>query len=446
MADPWPGTPGGATSPAWGGAIRLYVWVAIAAGSTMRWGQSATDNLDQGNVWGTGVVTPTPPAGRLWVDVSCDVRAVDTHIGGVRPDIVLSQAEAATCSLTLADPDRIYDPVNPDSPFQYGGRSRLAPGTPVWVWAEVLATPTTVTTWRIFTGSVDTWTEEWELHKSLREAKVVASDNTKVLVNSNGAEQSAIGAGETVQARINRILTWFTYTGATNLDTSAITLQGTTLAQSAWEMLGRAVDDEIGFLWIDRLGVLQFRNRNVWKALLAPVLSVGCPDGYDCVIDAKTVAGADEIRNTINASNTGGTMQTATSPTSVQQYGIQSYRRTDLGMQTNQQAADWAAYLLSLNAFPRPHIESVTLKPKFTPAMWPTLLGLTLITDRVKVQWEPPGEPLVETTGRVLGVDHSITRHTWEVKLALTMADLYGRVMHWGQHPYDNLTVGNVWV
>lgn len=441
----WPGTPGGASSPDWGGDIRLYVWIAIQSGSTFKWGPSTTSTLDAGNVWSGGSVGPTPPAGRLWVDVTCDVRRLETHLGGSRSDGALSKTDAGTCALSLADPHRIYDPLNPNSPWQYAGRSRLAPGTPVWVWAETLKTPTTVDTWRIFTGTVDTWQEAWKLRPSEREAQVVASDAVKTLVNLDWGEQPAVGAGDTVAQRIDRILTYYGFTGSKNLDTSAITLQATTLAQSAWELIGRATDDELGFVWIDRLGVLQFRNRDTWKTLSPPVLEVGCPTGYDAVTDAQ-VTGTGKMRNAIYASNTGGTVQVARSEPSISLYGPQNYKRTDLGMQNNGQAAAWATFLLQVNAYPRPHIDSVTITPRFTPAMWPALLGLRMIQDRVRVQWQPPGEPLVDAIGRVLGVEHSISRHSWEVDVSLTMADLFARVFHWGPHPNDRLTQGNVWL
>jgi hypothetical protein len=78
--------------------------------------------------------------------------------------------------------------------------------------------------------------------------------------------------------------------------------------------------------------------------------------------------------------------------------------------------------------------------------MWPALLGLRMIQDRVRVQWQPPGEPLVDAIGRVLGVEHSISRHSWEVDVSLTMADLFARVFHWGPHPNSKLNQGNVWL
>jgi hypothetical protein len=224
-----------------------------------------------------------------------------------------------------------------------------------------------------------------------------------------------------------------------------VTLQATTLAQSAWELIGRATDDELGFVWIDRLGVLQFRNRATWKSLNPPVLSVGCPTGYDAVLDAD-VTSSGTVRNAIYAANAGGTVQVAKSDPSITVYGIHNYKRTDLGMQNDGQAAAWATFLLQVQGFPRAQIQSVTLRPAFTPAMWPALLGLKLIQDRVRVQWQPPGEVLVDGIGRVLGVDHTISRFTWETDLALTMGDLFARIFHWGPHPNDRLTQGNVWV
>lgn len=441
----WPGTPGGATSPYWGGDIRLYVWVAIQAGSTFTWGQSDTDNLNAGNVWGGGSTGPVAPAERLWVDVSCDVRRLETHIGGAKSDGAITKSEAGTCTLTLADPNRIYDPLNPESPWQYAGRSRLSPGTPIWVWAELQEEGGTVSTWRIFTGTVDYWQEDWKLHKGEREAQVIASNATRDLVNLDWGEQPAQGAGEFVHERIQRILSHYGYTDDTELDESAITLQATTLAQSAWELLGRVTDDELGALWLDESNVLRFRSRDTWLSVADPVVSVGCPDGYDSVVGAEVKA-SGEMHNAIYASNTGGTTQVARSEQSISLYGPHNYKRTDLGMQSDGQAGAWATFLLQVQGYPRAQIGSVTLRPAFTPEMWDTLLGLKLIEDRVRVQWQPPGEALVEATARVIAVDHSIDRFAWEVELDLTMADLFARVFHWGPHPEDLLDQGYVWV
>jgi hypothetical protein len=442
----WTGTIGGADSPRWGENVHVFVWAAIAAGSTMRWGESATDNLDSGNVLGGGVTDPAPPAGRLWVDLTCDTVSVETHIGGTRADGAIARAESATCTLALRDPHRIYDPLNPDSPYQYGNTTRLMPGVPIWVWAETFD-DTAVSRWDIFRGTVDTWTEPWELHPSARTANVVASDAVKDLVNLDFGEQPATGTGDTVDHRIERVLTHYGWTGPTNLDPSTRTLQETTLAQSAWELIGRAADDDIGFVWIDASEVLQFRNRETWTTRPTPVLTVGCSpdvtDDYDVVIDADARAANLEIRNAVYAARTDGTQQNVRSEPSIAAYGLRSYKRTDLGLHDDSQVGAWATFVLSIAAYPRAHLDRVVMIPLFERNIWPTLLGLELITDRVRMLWRPPDSTsTVDTTGRVLGVDHSITHARWEVGINLAKADIFAHLLHWGHHADDRLDRG----
>jgi hypothetical protein len=449
LPNPWPGTAGGAYSPYWGGDLKLYVWAGIYAGSTMKWGQSATDNLDAGNVYGGGLVTPTPPAGRLWVDLSCDVLSVQTHIGGSRPAGAIAQAEAGTCSITLADPTRKYDPTNPNSPFQYGGQTRLSPGTNVIVFAERWD-GTAVTQYRLFTGTVETWSEDWQLSPNARRAEVVASDAVKDLVALDYGEQPAAGTGDTVDSRLSRILTYYGWPGVKALDASTNTLQATTMAQSAWELIGRATEDEIGFSYLDQLGTLQFRNRATWTTRPTPVLTVGCApavSAYDSLTEA-TVAGASlDIRNAVYATRVGGTQQVARAEGSISRYGLHSYKRTDLGLQTDLQAGSWATFLVSLQGTPRPQLSSLTIRPRFDPTMWPALFGLRLVQDRIRVLWTPPDMAVTtEVYGRAIGIGHTISRGAWEVTCELALADIYANIMHWGADPYDRLNVGNVYV
>lgn len=449
MMDPWPGTAGGASSPWWGGEIQIYVWAGIYAGSTFHWGQSTTDNLDAGNVWGGGQPSPAPPTGRLWVDLSCDVLSVRTRVGGTRADGAIAQSEAATCDLTLKDPTRKYDPTNPNSPFQYGGQTRLSPGANLIVFAEHWD-GIAVTQYRLFTGTVDSWAEDWALDPGDRTADVVASDATKDLVNLDFGEQPPVGAGDTVDQRLSRILTYYGWTGAKTLDVSTNTLQETTLAQSAWELIGRATEDELGFTFLDQIGTLQFRNRAAWNQRPNPVLTVGCApstSAYDTMTVGDVVAANLDIRNAVYAANTGGIQQIARAEPSISRYGLHSYKRTDLGLQDDTQAGSWASFLVSLQATPRPRMDSVSILPRFDPTIWPGLLKLKLITDRVRLLWTPPDmSATTELVGRVLSVEHTISYGAWKVDLGLAQADIFANVMHWGAHAKDRLTVGNVYV
>jgi hypothetical protein len=447
--EPWPGTAGGAYSPYWGGDIKLYVWAGIYAGSTFTWGQSATDNLDAGNVWGGGAATPAPPAGRLWVDLTCDVLSVQTDIGGTRSDGAIAQAEAGTATITLLDPSRKYDPTNPNSPFQYGGQTRLTPGADIIVFAEVWD-GSAITQYRMFTGTVDTWSEDWQLHPANRRAVVVASDAVKDLVALDYGEQPEIGAGDTVDNRIDRILDYYGWTGPAVLDISGNTLQASTLAQSAWELIGRATEDELGFTYLDQVGTLQFRNRASWSTRPTPVLTVGCAPAtaaYDAMTTGEVEAANLNIKNAVYASRVDGTQQVARSETSIARYGLHSYKRTDLGLQNDGQVGTWASFLVSIQGTPRTQLDSLNIRPRFDHAMWAPLLTLKLVTDRVKVLWTPPDMGVTtEVVGRAIAISHTVTRQAWDVSLRLAQADIYANVMHWGPHAKDKLNVGNVYV
>lgn len=468
--DLWPGTAGGAASPSWSLFLRLYVYAGIQSGTTFHWGPSSSSRLDAGNVYAKATSRAAPPAlpGRLWVDLSCDVVDVDTHLGGTRPDGAIASSQAATAQLTLFDPDRIYDPLNPGSPFQYGGRSRLMPGTPILIWAEHLTqtgsslltedsgrllteagdrlvtedASIAVSTYPIHKGTVDSWAEPWEQKPQDRRATVVSSDAVKDLVALDYGEQPPVGAGDTVPARITRVLTHYGWTGTTRLDSSTNTLQATTLATSAWELIGRASEDEAGFTYIDASGVLQFHNRDTWTTEPLPALTLGCPEGHDAMTAADVLAANLNIRNAVYAARTGGTQQVVRAEGSIDLFGLHSYKRTDLDLQSDALVASWAAFLVSLQGYPRARLETVTAFPAFTEALWPDLLGLKLVDDRVRILWTPPDDtPPVDTSGRAIGLDHKITRTSWETDIHLALADLFG-VFHWGFHTNDKLTAG----
>lgn len=449
----WPGTAGGVSSPDWGDTVRLYVWAAIQAGTTMHWGPHATSRLNSGNVWSPGGAppSPAPPAGTMWVDLSCDVVDLATHLGGAAGDRnLLTRAEAATAEVTLIDPDRIYDPLNPDSPYQYGGHSRLGPGVGLRVFVEVQTGPSTVAQTLLFTGTVDTWAAPWTRHRSERRVRVVASDATKILAGLDWGEQPAVGAGETTGARIARILNYYGWTAPTRLDTSPITEQATTLAQSAWELLGRVADDEIGFIYVDPTGTFQFHARTTWATTPDPVVTVGCdpavPAATDIVVDAEVDNNSLALTNSVTATRVGGTTITARSSASITLYGERGYKRTDLGFDNDSLVGPWAAHVLGLFAFPRARLTSVLLYPHFNDTSWAAVLGITLVTDRVRVLWTPPeATAAYDTTARVFGVGHRVTRSSWQTTWNLAYADLYSRIMHWGAHPFDRLDAGNVY-
>jgi hypothetical protein len=445
----WPtNTPGGALSPRWGGYTKLFVRCAIGAGNTFHMGPHAFARLDAGNVLGGGVVSS---AGDLWVDIACDIRDLEVINGATSSQGILSKPDAGTVTATIWDPEGIYDPLNPGGPFSFGGHTRLVPGTPVEVFAEVVDGDTgTVTTHYLFTGTADSWQQDWTTKPHNRETKLIASDATKNLARMDRPESPSAGAGDTVTQRVHRIVDFFGWAGVV-LDPVAggtVTLQATTLAQSAWELLNRTLDDELGYVYLTAKGELRWLPRSTWSTTVPPSVTLGCGVGYDILVDATPSAIDRQMRNAVYAARAGGVTQSAISQSSIDTYGRYDYTRTDLGLADDGQAATWATTVVTLYGYPQVTLDDVTMRPDVDPSPWKpwrAILGLTPVTDVVRVNWSPPDIPtghVVDVKARVFGTTHHITRAVWEVKWQLVNtrpAASAGAVFTMGPHPQDRL-------
>jgi hypothetical protein len=450
----WPGTAGGAYSPHWGENVRLYIWAAIQAGTVMHWGPHATAVLNAGNVWSSGgpQPTPSPPAGTMWVDLSCDVLDLEVHLGADQVSPPTNVADAGTCAITLVDPDRRYDPLNPDGPYQYGGSSRLGSGTAIRVFAETLTTPTTVTQHPLFLGTVDTWREDWTPHPTKRRANVVASDAVKTLTGLDWGEQPAVGNGDYMGARLARILDFYGWTGGRGLDFSYMRYGPTTFDGSAWDLLARTVTDDNGYLFIDGNGAVTTAGENRW-AVRNPtmILQVGCGADvtgvYDIAVDVEVDTSV--ITNSVTAGRTDATPIRYTNATSITQYGEQGIKTTDLGLYDDTEVTRYANSILGLRAFPRGQLTSVTVRPQLDPTCWAMVFRnqVYLSKEHMRVVWQPPDSSTAyDVKGRPFGVTHAVTHAAWDVTYPLAYADVYTRIMHWGPHAYDKLNAGNVYV
>jgi len=461
--DPWPsGRAGGASSPAWGDHVRLWIAAGLAPGNTFHMGPHDYANLDSGNVMGgaPGVARVAVDPSRLWVDLSCDVLDVQIAGGASSAQGVLSQPDAATLTCTLRDPNRIYDPFNRRGPFAYGGRSRLVPGTPVVAFAEVV-TPadSAIAVHYLFSGTADSWGEDWTPRAQNRVAKLVATDETKRWARYDREEQPPVGAGDTTQQRVQRLVDYFQWIGTVeHAPASTVTLLATTLAQTGWELLNRTLDDELGYVYFTPDGTLRWVNRASWSERPPPVIVLGCPDVpvegaedfHDVIVDVSPAVIDTQIRNRISAARTGGTAQYAVSLSSMDHYGEYAFSRTDLGVATDTQAALWAIELLRYYAYPQLSLEDATLLPGISPdddVVWNALLGARYVTDLVRIVWSPPDLPanVVDQSSRIVGAAHTITRSRWEVKLQLVATNALqssGLLFHLGPHANDRLDSG----
>lgn len=460
---PWPSTrPGGAQSPHWGGYVKLWARAAIARGSSWHLGPHQYDRLDAGNV--LGGAGPTARAGeieRLWIDLSCDVRLVDIAGGASSAQGIFSKPDAAVCTLELADPTGKYDPLSSSSPYAFGGSSRLMPGVPIEVFAEVVdGDDGTVTVIPLFTGKVESWGEDWTPQPAQRTARVVASDETHVWVRYDQPEQVAQGAGETTGQRIARLVGYYGWPGTVEAaSSSTVTLAPTTLAQTGWELLNRTIDDELGYVYFTPAGHMRWLNRDAWTTIGAPVLALGCDtlEDYaeeglaDILVDVSATSIDYSIRNAIYAARAGGTQQAVSSAGSIARFGKYDYKRTDLGLATDPQVGAWAGAVLNQYAYPHIALDDVTFRPVLDARSWElyrSTLELRYVSDLVRIVWAPPDRPddIVDGLVRVVGHTHRITRGSWETKWTTTSATSLNtaNVFTLGPDAQDRLSAGFV--
>jgi len=463
--DPWPsGTEGGASSPAWGPYVRLWVRAALAPGDVFTLGPHANDQLNDGNVLRGAAPVPlggdragARSADELWVDLSCDALDVDVQGGATSSDGILTKPDTSVCVVNLADPFRKYDPLNPHSPYQLGGHSRLVPGTPVDVFAEVVnADDGSIAREWLFSGTADSWGEDWTPNPRNRRAQVVASGESKSFVNlKRPATDPPVGAGDTTAQRVQRIVNMAQWLGTIDAGTGVATHGPTALDGNGWDLLNATLDDELGYVYFTTTGELRWVGRAEWFDLSAPpVLELGCGEGlHDILVDASPSAIDAQVRNNVFAAIRDGIVAHAMSTASISRYGRFDYERTDLGLADDVQAGQWAETVLRLYAFPQIALADITMRPSISPRSWETwagVLGVRFVSDLVRALWAPPDlpdSPPIDALVRVVGYHHVITRRSWEITWQTIDAQALaysGALFTLGPHANDRLDAGFV--
>jgi hypothetical protein len=367
----------------------------------------------------------------IWTDISAWVRNWSVSRGSKRGDDFNLRYETGTLSVELNDGDRRFDPDNLSGPYTLGGVSLLTPMRRIRiraVWNGV--------TYPLIAGYTDDWQAAYQ-NNSWTYTTVTGSD---ALAYFSGIDRIAlgvaVGAGEDSGARASRILDAISWPSADRvIATGDTTLQATTLADNTLTELLLVQDTELGEFYMDSSGRAVFRNR---RAILTSTRSNTSQatfgdGGYGATgeipyADATPSSLVDSFANTISASVSGGTTQTAQDTTSVSNYLVKTYQRLDLISQTDADAAGWASYLLYQFATPRRRWSTISFNtptPTVENVHWSEVLGLEF-GDRITVKRRPAGggSPIVRDCF-VRGITHTSDGAAWTVQLILQSADRF---------------------
>lgn len=386
----------------------------------------------------------------FWTNLADFTERVSTRRGRTR---ALESFDAGRANVVLDNSDRRFDPTNVDGPYVIAGTSAIQPMRPVRVRAVYAGR-----SYPLFSGYADAWDIEWD-DPSMSFTTLTATDAFKVLADFDPLEVSPVGGGEDSGARVNRILDNASFaTEARAIDTGESTLQATNLSANALAELKLVADSERGQLYVDAEGKVTFKHRNARNTETTSVerqvlygdddsyLLVEAPESYGYgegpygggpyggtatfVSPTGQVPYADLsisfddelIRNRANVARVGGTAQVASDGDSIARYLTHTFTRTDLLLETDDEAAQYAAAIVAGYKDGELRFDRLVVEPDGDNT-WALALGLD-IGHRIAIRRQPPGGgDVIERECFIEGIAHDIPSDgLWRISFDLSDA------------------------
>jgi hypothetical protein len=384
--------------------------------------------------WDTGLWSPD----QVWTDVTPWLDTTGGSIpavwqrGATRVEGPVIRYEAGTATIRLLNTDGRFHPLNLTGPYVSAGVTQVRPMVPVRIRGSYGGI-----TYDLWRGFADGW-DVTNPSPEYSQATVTCTDAQKVFGSkSRTALAFPVGTGELSGARVARIADSAGWPVPDRLiDGGQSTLQGTLLDGDPWSELLLVQDTEIGEVYIDGAGRLVFKDRH---AILTEPLSTtaqaifgrfGLPGEVPYVSLQPAYDDAD-LRNVVRIARAGGVLQEARDDASVTAYLEHTFERSDLLMQTDQEADDYAGYLLAQSKDPEVRFTQITVNPVVQPDdLWPQCFGRDF-GDRITIRSRPPGVGLLERDVFIRGISGSY-------------AGLNRLIITWTLQPADRAT-GLIW-
>jgi hypothetical protein len=358
-----------------------------------------------------------------WVEVAPATRLESLHTrqGSTRVESPQVRFDAGIATAVLNDPDRRYDPTNLSGPYVSGGRTQVTPMREVRMRAVWNGTA-----YPLFRGYADKWEIDWDATTST--VTLPCTDAFKILEGKRRGPQVAVGAGELTSARINRILDGIGWPATDRvIGTGSITVQETTLEGSPLAELQLTADTEIGELYIDGSGRVVFRGRMALLTETRSTISQATFGQAPGIISMPLATDDDQLYNEIKITRVGGVEQVVEDTASQSEFQIiRTFERSDLLMQDDATAADYASWILHLSSQPETRFDKIVLYPRRNPALWPQVLGRQ-IGDRITCWRQPPtgGDP-IQLDAFIRGIEHQVEQADWTTTWVLQSAAKVG--------------------
>lgn len=359
--------------------------------------------------------------GKEWSDITEFLRTdagVVINRGASRQQGPYFVFESGQLSLSLDDRTGDFDPLNLSGPYVAAGVSQLLPGLPITVSATHAGTE-----FVLFTGYVDSWNKTYPGQGNTDSViQVNASDPAAFLEKASPAESAPAGAGELVHERLHRLLDSVNWPADLRDidDRGLFTMAATTTSTETWSEMQATATSCNGYLFVSVDGTVVYRDRTSFPS--ANDLTLG--EGQDVpVVDLEVANDWDQVYNLVRLQRDEGAEQALRDEESIARFGMRTWKRADMLVDSDNQVADSAEIILYQSKDQRLRLDAAMVEADDTYAddQWSPLLGMELLT-RLGSSLQTTDGRTVELDGLVRGVELSVQPYRWRWKLSTVAA------------------------
>jgi len=373
---------------------------------------SSGPSFGQAMIIGTGVlgVNILADSATVTADVSDTVQAVNISRGR---NALSDVFQTGTCSVVIADETGAFNPNNTASPY-YG---LIQPLRKITITAT---DPATGIVWAMFAGYTTGFNYQQSRYVGeVSTTTITAVDGFRLANLAQLTTVAGSAAGNLSGTRITQILDAIAWPNSMrDIDAGQTTVQANpTTNATALAKLQQVTDSEYGSLYIDASGNMVFQDRLFTESSVAATPTVFADNGTGIPYSQiKWLFDDTQVYNSASITRIGGTAQTAENASSIALYFKHSYNRTDLIMETDAVALQYAqAYVASRQATTI-RCDAISLDLNTTSTAGVTAALQLDYFDPITVKSTQPaasGTSTLDKTLQIFGVSHAVTPNTW---------------------------------
>jgi len=373
---------------------------------------SSGPSFGQAMIIGTGVlgVNILADSATVTANVSSTVQAVNISRGR---NALSDVFQTGTCSVVIADETGAFNPNNTASPY-YG---LIQPLRKITITAT---DPATGIVWAMFAGYTTGFNYQQSRYVGeVSTTTITAVDGFRLANLAQLTTVAGSAAGNLSGTRITQILDAIAWPNSMrDIDAGQTTVQANpTTNATALAKLQQVTDSEYGSLYIDASGNMVFQDRLFTESSVAATPTVFADNGTGIPYSQiKWLFDDTQVYNSASITRIGGTAQTAENASSIALYFKHSYNRTDLIMETDAVALQYAqAYVASRQATTI-RCDAISLDLNTTSTAGVTAALQLDYFDPITVKSTQPaatGTSTLDKTLQIFGVSHAVTPNTW---------------------------------